>query len=202
MEFLKLSSLLATLIGITAAVVTIYSLKSMVTLRASRRFSPTVIGLMTVTVGAMIVTLVLPFYERSRGSSPPVRSSPLPPSDLSITNDRQPPQVIVSGAPTGTAGGPDKSDSIEGQAFGCNNCNIVIYARPIADSDWYVQPSPASPITRVRADGKWMSVVNIAPEYAALLVKPTYKPPSRIPVLPEASAEVVAITITRTQGGR
>jgi hypothetical protein len=56
-----------------------------------------------------------------------------------------------------------------------------------------VQPTVAEPLTDVDEDGKWESKTHGGVEYAALLVKSSFKPPATCDTLPKADPEVLAV---------
>jgi hypothetical protein len=66
---------------------------------------------------------------------------------------------------------------------------VVIYA--LGDV-WYVQPLESSPPIRIDANGKWTSWTHGGYQYAAFLVKSSYKPAAKTEVLPEVAGDVLA----------
>ncbi len=90
-------------------------------------------------------------------------------------------------------GGPDRVDRIAGTVSGADirAYKVVIFA--LGGSTWYVQPYTASPFTSIGDDGKWENDTHLGSEYAALLAKPSYKPPDTMATLPEVGGDVLAI---------
>ena len=96
-------------------------------------------------------------------------------------------------------GGPDRLDRIAGNASGVDvtRWRVVIFA--LGGNIWYVQPYTASPFTAIASDGKWENDTHLGSEYAALLVRPTYKPPDTTVALPQVGGEVLAIARVRAK---
>jgi signal transduction histidine kinase len=67
-----------------------------------------------------------------------------------------------------------------------------LYARSGA---WYVQPYADQPFTTINPDSTWSNSTHLGTEYAALLVKPDYTPPSLTIELPALGDGVLAVTI-------
>ena len=127
---------------------------------------------------ALFVVLALPVLSQSKGSVKRNKLRPKP--DIAIT------RVPSKGA------GPDRTEPIAGTVSGVNvnECRVVVFART---NTWYVQPYAASPYTTISNDGKWDTDTHLGDEYAALLVKPSYKPPPTTNTLPEVGDDVLAI---------
>lgn len=70
-----------------------------------------------------------------------------------------------------------------------NKCKVIIFAHT---DQWYVEPYVNSPYTSIAEDGKWKNDTFLGYEYAVLLVKSSYKPPSKTRVLPQVGGEVLA----------
>jgi hypothetical protein len=68
---------------------------------------------------------------------------------------------------------------------------VVIYAR--GGDKWWVQPYVASPYTDIGADGKWESETHGGTEFAALLVKSSYKPSATLGSLPAVGDDILDI---------
>lgn len=100
--------------------------------------------------------------------------------------------VITQVPPVG--GGPNRTEMIAGEVRGesPNDYRIVIFAH--ADM-WYVQPYVAAPFTSIGKDGRWKSNTHLGHEYAALLVKPSYKPPATTIALPAIGGDVLAVEV-------
>ena len=76
------------------------------------------------------------------------------------------------------------------QGVNVNECKVVIFAY---GNTWYVQPWVASPYTEIDKDGNWETGTHLGFEYAALLVKDSYKPPATTSSLPKVGGDVLAI---------
>ncbi|MGA9996377.1 MAG: hypothetical protein WBP93_13245 [Pyrinomonadaceae bacterium] len=107
-------------------------------------------------------------------------------------NNKAKPSIQITGVPHKGPGGPDDMDEISGTVIGVkfSEYTVVIYAH---SDTWYVEPYIASPYTSIGSDGKWKNDTHLGTEYAALLVKPPYKPLSPIRTLPTVGGPVLAI---------
>jgi hypothetical protein len=73
------------------------------------------------------------------------------------------------------------------------DCKVVLYART---NTWYVQPTVADPYTEIDpVDGRWRASTHPGAEYAALLVKSSYKPVPTVDKLPAIGGGVLAIDV-------
>jgi len=126
---------------------------------------------------AAMVTVTLPVAGRIR--QPAAEGHPSEPA-IQIT-------VIP---PKG--GGPDRLETIAGTAGGVDfkEHSVVIFCRT---NTWYVQPFADSPYTSIDERGKWQTEIHLGLEYAALLVKPSYKPPATTNMLPAVGGLVLAV---------
>jgi hypothetical protein len=112
----------------------------------------------------------------------------------------QPPAIgapkitIIEIPPYDPVGGPDSSANIAGVASGVDfqDVRVVIYS---FTDKWYVEPSEAEPFTSVGSSGRWSSTIRTGTKYAALLVRSTFKPRTKILNLPNVEGEVLAIRI-------
>jgi len=122
--------------------------------------------------------------ERKLGLKPSEQQTgAAPPRGLSISI----PVVPTKGQ------GPQSEGSISGQVVGLTKpetYKIVLYART---DRWYVQPYTAQPLTDIDAAGRWKNSTHLGREYAALLVRPNYSPPSAPEQLPPIGGDVLAI---------
>ena len=87
------------------------------------------------------------------------------------------------------------NNTIKGKVSGINlkdrdDYKVVIFA---FTNTWYVQPTIASPYTAIEKDGSWEADIHLGHKYAALLVKPSYKPPSTTDTLPKPAGDVLAV---------
>jgi signal transduction histidine kinase len=101
------------------------------------------------------------------------------------------PHIEFTRVPLSDEGGPEKLDVIEGRAIGAHpELKIVLFAR---SGNWYVQPFANQPFTQIQSDSRWRSSTHLGTEYAALLVEPSYQPPTVTEVLPGRGGGVVAV---------
>jgi hypothetical protein len=103
-------------------------------------------------------------------------------------------QIEITGIPRyQPEGGPDTRADISGSVGGeiPPGVKVVIYAR--ADA-WYIQPLPYT-MHQIQPDGTWKSWTHTGSSYAALVVRPDFKPFTRLDVLPQVEGEVIARTI-------
>ena len=103
-------------------------------------------------------------------------------------------QITITDVPRyDPAGGPDTRADIAGRITGESGkgYSVIIYAR--ADA-WYIQPAPFA-LHQIQADGTWKSWTHTGSDYAALVVRNNYKPPTRLDVLPPVQGDVLARTI-------
>jgi hypothetical protein len=87
-------------------------------------------------------------------------------------------------------GGPDTRDTIAGIVRGpvSGDYKVLVYAR--ADA-WYIQPTPFT-LQPIESDGTWETWTHTGSNYAALVVRKEYKPMTRLDVLPQIDADVLA----------
>ena len=78
----------------------------------------------------------------------------------------------------------------------CADCAVVLFAK---GDTWYLQPWVAAPYTDIGADGRWSADIHLGTEYAALLVRRSYKPPSRTASLPPVGGDVLAVGVARAK---
>jgi len=99
------------------------------------------------------------------------------------------PDIRITTAPRyDPQGGSNSSGQIEGRVVGvaAQDFRVVIFSRT---DYWYVQPEESNPYTPISKDGHWRATIRIGTRYAALLVRSSYKPPTRISVLPNESTD-------------
>jgi len=121
---------------------------------------------------------------------------PQPPTEVSGTK----PSITITRVPPAGAGS-DTWGTIAGLVRGVNveACKVVIFAY---GDTWYVQPLANSPYTSIGSDGKWETGIHLGFEYAALLVKSSYKPSATTDTLPKVGGDVLAIAkATPNQSG-
>jgi hypothetical protein len=103
------------------------------------------------------------------------------------------PNIQITEIPPRGAGA-ERVETIAGTVSGVkiNECKVVVFART---DTWYVQPYVASSDTFINEDNTWRTDTHLGSQYAALLVKNSYMPPSRTGRLPEVGGRVLAIAI-------
>lgn len=108
------------------------------------------------------------------------------------------PSIEFTRIPPAAEGGPDKLDIIEGRVIGgAPGQHIVLYAKSGA---WWVQPLVNETFTKVQANSKWINSTHLGTEYAAMLVEPSYRPPTTINALPKPGGGVAAVAIAQGAG--
>ncbi len=96
--------------------------------------------------------------------------SPVFPQEVTIEFTRVP----QSGSGSGSRG------DIEGSVLGLNEprqYKVVLYAHT---DWWYVQPLVSDPYTDIGSDGKWSNWTHLGHRYAALVVRPSFRPEARV----------------------
>jgi hypothetical protein len=124
-------------------------------------------------------------------------------SQLDITTDTRP-QTAGAKAPDASitidrvpkyqpAGGPDTRDTIAGTVHIKDPADyrVVVYAR--ADA-WYIQPTPFA-LQTIQNDNTWQTWTHTGSNYAVLVVRKSYKPMTRLDVLPPVDADVLSRAI-------
>jgi hypothetical protein len=89
--------------------------------------------------------------------------------------------------------GPDDTERIAGTVSGASelDCKVVIFAHT---DTWYVQPWVVSYDTPIGKDCKWDNDTHLGFEYAALLVKKSFKTTSPVAILPNVGGSVLDLT--------
>ena len=103
------------------------------------------------------------------------------------------PSITISSVPTDPPGESMASDPIKGAASGVDpkELKVVIYAR--GGDKWWVQPTAASPLTDIGDDGQWESETHGGTEFAALLVKSSYKPEATLGLIPKVGGDILDV---------
>ncbi|HWS99440.1 MAG TPA: hypothetical protein VN256_04135 [Pyrinomonadaceae bacterium] len=101
------------------------------------------------------------------------------------------PRIRITLVPP-AGGGPDSTERIGGTVSGvkARDCKVILFTRT---NRWYVQPWEDSPYTEIREDGSWENDTHLGSEYAALLVKASYKLTDLKGTLPVVSGPVLAM---------
>ncbi len=110
------------------------------------------------------------------------------------TKKRHPAKVRISISITHipSAGpGEDSFGDIRGIAHNVPaRSRVVIYS---LGNTWYVQPYADAPFTDINKNGQWSANIHGGYQFAALLVKPGYKPSSTIDTLPKVGGKILAV---------
>jgi hypothetical protein len=112
---------------------------------------------------------------------------------LSAQNTGSSPKIAITGIPHAGQGGPGPTEEISGTASGPNlrDLRVLIYA--YAGGQWWVQPTVANPMTSIDASsGKWETDTHLGRNYAALLVRSSYKAPATSDSIPAVGGDVLA----------
>lgn len=128
--------------------------------------------------------------------TPATSNSPSPKlstPDRPAVNSSTKPGIQIKEVPSKGAG-PDEVQTIAGTVSGVNasESKVVVFART---NKWYVQPYIDSSDTSINEDGTWKTDTHLGSQYAALLVKNSYKPPTTTGTLPSVGGAVLAIAI-------
>jgi signal transduction histidine kinase len=103
------------------------------------------------------------------------------------------PSIEFRRVPQVDEGGTEKLGTVEGRAPGARaGQQVVLFARSGA---WYVQPFIDRPFTEIQPDSTWKNSTHLGTEYAALLVDPGYRPPTKLETLPAPGDGVVAVSV-------
>lgn len=101
------------------------------------------------------------------------------------------PSIEFTIIPPAAEGGPDKVATIAGRVVGGRpGQRIVLFAKA---GIWWVQPTINEPFTSIQPDSTWSTSTHLGTEYAALLVGPAYRPPTKMDVLPPEGGDVIAV---------
>jgi len=112
-----------------------------------------------------------------------------------VGNEKAPvPELSITRVPRyQPEGGPDTRDTIAGTVrtpLG-SDYKVIVYAR--ADA-WYIQPTPFA-MQPIESNHTWQTWTHTGSSYAALVVRTAYKPLTRLDVLPQIGADVLARAI-------
>ena len=110
------------------------------------------------------------------------------------------PSVAFTTVPVAAEGGSERLEMIAGRVVGAQpDQRIVLYARSSVGV-WWVQPLTTQPFTAIGADSTWSNRIHLGIEYAALLVRPGYRPPDTTEVLPRPGGDVIAVATVKGTG--
>ena len=135
----------------------------------------------------------------SANQAPESQSTIQPSQSTASGQEAAKPSIQITLVPP-SGGGPDRLERIAGTVSGVNlkecKCKVVIFA---LTNVWWVQPFADSPDTPIDSNGKWENDTHLGREYAALLVKDSYKPPSTTGELPQIGGAVLAVARARAK---
>lgn len=102
------------------------------------------------------------------------------------------PAITFTRIPQADAEGSARHEIIEGRVTGASaGQKIVLYAK---SGRWWVQPLVDHSVTTLRNDFSWTNATHLGSDYAAVLVKENYRPPSVLDSLPQTGDNVLAVT--------
>ena len=118
------------------------------------------------------------------------------PASGQVKDEKTPSTTItntITSVPTDAPGENTASEPIKGIVVGANpkEHKVVIYAR--GGNTWYVQPTAASPLTDIGDDGKWESETHGGTDFAALVVKSSFKAKATLGKIPVVGGDVLAV---------
>jgi hypothetical protein len=103
------------------------------------------------------------------------------------------PTIEFTKIPPAAKGGRERVDSISGKVAGAQSGDsVVIYAH---SGPWWIQPWPDHSLLPIQKDLSWKTETHLGYQYAALLVKPNYKPAATLDAAPEIGGGVLALKI-------
>jgi hypothetical protein len=85
-------------------------------------------------------------------------------------------------------------EMIAGEVSGVNPSRHRVVIFSLASGKWFVQPYYNAPYTSIDANRRFETEVHLGTRYAALLVRPSYNPPSTTISLPSKGGDVLAVT--------
>ncbi|HEY0702449.1 MAG TPA: hypothetical protein VGD60_06760 [Candidatus Acidoferrales bacterium] len=108
------------------------------------------------------------------------------------------PTIEFTKIPPAAQGGRERTDTISGKVTGAfTGQKIVVFAK---SGPWWVQPWPDQAVLPIQPDGTWTTSTHLGFQYAALLVDPSYRPPSTMDLDPTTTASVFAVNIVKGVG--
>src|SRR4029077_5493473 len=103
------------------------------------------------------------------------------------------PVIAFTSVPSAGAEDPKKLSSIKGRVIGAEPwLKIVVYSK--GETTWWVQSFAIQPFTEIQADSTWKTSTHPGTQYAAILVGPTFSPPSTTDDLPTRGVFPTAVT--------
>jgi hypothetical protein len=111
-----------------------------------------------------------------------------------------PPSIVFSNVPDAAHGGSDKRALMAGRVVGARRDEQIVLFAKSSVGIWWVQPLTVEPFTRIESDTTWKNTIHLGMEYAALLVRPGYRPPDTTEVLPKPGGDVIAVATIKGRG--
>ena len=109
-----------------------------------------------------------------------------------------PPTIEFTIVPPAAGGGPDTLMPIAGRVAKAQRGDvIVLFAK---SNVWWVQPFRSRPLTAIDEDFSWTTTTHLGTEYAALLVRPGYRPPTTTEELPSPGGDIIAVATVKGIG--
>jgi hypothetical protein len=107
--------------------------------------------------------------------------------------------IAITRTPSADPGGPVKMDYIQGTVSDAGSGDqVALYA--YSGNIWWIQPFRNQPFTRIQPDSTWRNWTHLGVQYAALLVGPNYRPPSKLTALPGVGQGVDAVAVAKGAG--
>lgn len=101
------------------------------------------------------------------------------------------PTIAFTTTPEAREGGPEALTKIAGRVQGAlPDDRIVLFAK---SGQWWIQPVTDHPFTPIESDSTWHNSTHFGFEYAALLVRPGYRPPPVMTSLPRTGNLIRAV---------
>jgi hypothetical protein len=108
------------------------------------------------------------------------------------------PVIEFTKIPPAAQGGRERTDTISGRVTGFRpGQKIVVFAK---SGPWWVQPWPDQALLPIQPDGTWSTSTHLGFQYAALLVDPSYHPPSTMDLDPSQTNSVLVLKIVSGVG--
>lgn len=105
------------------------------------------------------------------------------------------PGIEFTRVPPAVEGGPDRLDIIEGRIKGGDpKLQLVLYAH---SGKWWIQPIVEEPFTTIRPDSTWTNSTHLGTDYAAMLVRPGFRPATTLDEIPAPGGNIVAVATVK-----
>ena len=101
--------------------------------------------------------------------------------------------VSITGVPHAGPGGPGPTEPISGKARGVDYATHKVVVYVFAGDRWWVQPTVANPFTDIDANGNWETDTHLGSSYAAILMRPSFRPSATLDTLPNVQGDIVAV---------